>query len=402
MVNGFYDYYDLSFVGGKMKFKILGVAVLSMAILLSGCSDGTKVETTQEKPGQNTTTEVTEATSGEGHTIVRSESTIRNDAKTQSIITSQSSFQIGTYITLSIYADHEVPNEVFDDLFGLIDRYEYMISKNIETSEVSAVNESAGKGPVKVSDAIAEMVLLGSEYSKDSNGLFDLSIGSLVDLWGIGTKEAHVPEMAEIESSMATVNYTKIKLDEANKTVFLEEEGMVLDLGAIAKGYIADRVKDMILEKGYTSAIVNLGGNVLTVGNKPNSDSWAIGVRDPRSDATTEMGILYLEDNSIVSSGVYERYFVEGDIRFHHIINPKTGYPEQNDMMSISIVSNSSVEGDALSTSVFLMGLEKGLSYIESMEDVEAVFIMQDLSVYISSGLKDKFVLVNKDYTLKN
>ena len=385
-----------------MKFKILGVAVLSMTILLSGCSNGTNVETTQEKPGQNTTTEVTEATSGEGHTIVRSESTIRNDAKTQSIITSQSSFQIGTYITLSIYADHEVPNEVFDDLFGLIDRYEYMISKNIETSEVSAVNENAGKGPVKVSDAIAEMVLLGSEYSKDSNGLFDLSIGSLVDLWGIGTKEAHVPEMAEIESSMATVNYTKIKLDEENKTVFLEEEGMVLDLGAIAKGYIADRVKDMILEKGYTSAIVNLGGNVLTVGNKPNSDSWAIGVRDPRSDATTEMGILYLEDNSIVSSGVYERYFVEGDIRFHHIINPKTGYPEQNDMMSISIVSNSSVEGDALSTSVFLMGLEKGLSYIESREDVEAVFIMQDLSVYISSGLKDKFVLVNKDYTLKN
>lgn len=385
-----------------MKLKILGIAVLSIAILLSGCSDGTNVETTQEKPGQNTTTEATEATSGEDHTIVRSESTIRNDAKTQSIITSQSSFQIGTYITLSIYADHEVPNEVFDDLFGLIDRYEYMISKNIETSEVSAVNENAGKGPVKVSDAIAEMVLLGSAYSKDSNGLFDLSIGSLVDLWGIGTKEAHVPEMAEIEASMATVNYTKIKLDEQNQTIFLEEEGMVLDLGAIAKGYIADRVKDMILEKGYTSAIVNLGGNVLTVGNKPNSDSWAIGVRDPRSDATTEMGILYLEDNSIVSSGVYERYFVEGDIRFHHIINPKTGFPEQNDMMSISIVSNSSVEGDALSTSVFLMGLEKGLSYIESKEGVEAVFIMQDLSVYISSGLKDKFILVNKDYTLKN
>lgn len=383
-----------------MKFKFIGIALLSAAIMLGGCSGGTKVETTQGQTGQNTTSETTEA--GSGHSYVRSESTIRNDARTQSIITSQSSFQIGTYITLSIYADHEVPNEVFDDLFDLIDKYEYMVSKNIETSEVSEVNRQAGIGPVKVSDAIIEMLALGKEYSEDSNGLFDLSIGSLVDLWGIGTKEAHIPEESEIQKSIAKVDYNKIDFDTSGSTVFLEEPEMVLDLGAIAKGYIADRVKDMILEKGYKSAIVNLGGNVLTVGNKPNSDSWAIGVRDPRSDATTEMGILYLEDNSIVSSGVYERYFVEGDIRFHHIINPKTGFPEQNDMMSISIISKLSVEGDALSTSVFLMGLERGLEYIESRKDVDAVFIMQDLSVYISSGLKDKFILVNKDYTLKN
>lgn len=383
-----------------MKFKFIGIALLSAAILLGGCSGGDKVETTQGQTGQITTSETTEA--GQSHSYVRSESTIRNDARTQSIITSQSSFQIGTYITLSIYADHEVPNEVFDDLFDLIDKYEYMVSKNIETSEVSEVNRQAGIGPVKVSDAIIEMLVLGKEYSEDSNGLFDLSIGSLVDLWGIGTKEAHVPDASEIQQSMANVDYTKIDFNPSTNTVFLEEPEMELDLGAIAKGYIADRVKDMILEKGYTSAIVNLGGNVLTVGNKPNSDSWAIGVRDPRSDATTEMGILYLEDNSIVSSGVYERYFMEGDIRFHHIINPKTGFPEQNDMMSISIVSNLSVEGDALSTSVFLMGLERGLEYIESQPDVEAVFIMQDLSVYITSGLKDKFILVNKDYTLKN
>lgn len=383
-----------------MKFKFIGIALLSAAIMLGGCSGGTKVETTQGQTGQNTTSETTEA--GSGHSYVRSESTIRNDARTQSIITSQSSFQIGTYITLSIYADHEVPNEVFDDLFDLIDKYEYMVSKNIETSEVSEVNRQAGIGPVKVSDAIIEMLALGKEYSEDSNGLFDLSIGSLVDLWGIGTKEAHIPEESEIQKSIDKVDYNKIDFDTSGSTVFLEEPEMVLDLGAIAKGYIADRVKDMILEKGYKSAIVNLGGNVLTVGNKPNSDSWAIGVRDPRSDATTEMGILYLEDNSIVSSGVYERYFVEGDIRFHHIINPKTGFPEQNDMMSISIISKLSVEGDALSTSVFLMGLERGLEYIESRKDVDAVFIMQDLSVYISSGLKDKFILVNKDYTLKN
>ncbi|HAS74218.1 MAG TPA: thiamine biosynthesis protein ApbE [Clostridiales bacterium UBA8960] len=385
-----------------MKFKSAIIVFLGIALVISGCSKDPNEMTTQETTEQNTSSALTESNTGEKHQYVRSQSTIKNDSRTQSIITSQSSFQIGTYITLSIYADHEVPNEVFDDLFDLIDHYEYMISKSITTSEVSEVNENAGVKPVKVSSEIIEQLKIGYKYSNDSNGLFDLSIGSLVDLWGIGTKEAHLPEESEIKKSMATVDYKKIIVDDQNQTVFLEESGMVLDLGAIAKGYIADRVKDMILEKGYTSAIVNLGGNVLTVGNKPNSDSWSIGVRDPREDSTTEMGILRLEDNSIVSSGVYERYFVEGDIRFHHIINPKTGYPEQNDMMSISIVSEKSVDGDAFSTTVFLMGLERGLEYIESLENVDAVFIMSDLSVYVTSGIKEKFILVNKDYKLMN
>lgn len=385
-----------------MKLKSIIIAFLGISLILSGCSKDPSQVSTQETTEQNTTVAASESNAEGVREIVRSESTIKNDPRTQSIITSQSSFQIGTYITLSIYADHEVPDEVFDDLIGLIDQYEYMISKSITTSEISEINENAGIRPVKVSKEIIELLNISNTYSNDSNGLFDVSIGALVDLWGIGTKEAHIPEEADIKQSMSTVDYKKIIFDEQNQTVFLEESDMVMDLGAIAKGYIADRVKDLILEKGYESAIVNLGGNVLTVGNKPNSDSWSIGVRDPRKDSVTEMGILRLEDNSIVSSGVYERYFIEGDIRFHHIINPKTGYPEQNDMMSISIVSEKSVDGDALSTTVFLMGLERGLEYIETLENIEAVFIMNDLSVYISSGLREKFILVNQDYTLMN
>lgn len=374
-----------------MKFRYGMVILLSLMLILTGCD--------AEK--ESNLSEQTVESSENSSEYVRSESAIKNDSVTGRIITSQSSYQIGTYITLSIYADEQVPDETFDALFELIDFYEKMVSKNIPTSEVSLINKSAGVEPVAVSNELMEMVKIGLNYANASNGLFDVSIGSLVDLWGIGTENAKVPTESELSASMATVDYKNIQIDEDENSIFLTEPGMVMDLGALAKGYIADRVKDLILEKGYDAAIINLGGNVLTVGTKPNADYWRIGVRDPRSESVTEMGILNLEDNSIVSSGVYERYFLEGDMRYHHIINPKTGYPEQNDIMSVSIVSKDSVDGDALSTTAFLMGLEDGLAYVESLEAIDAVFVMSDLSVYVTSGLSDKFVIVNKDYTLK-
>lgn len=386
-----------------MKLTRALIIIMSVALILSGC--GNKVETTTEattETDSEITTESVETTApDEEHVIIKNEKTIRNDSKTNSIITSQESFQIGTYITLSIYADEEVPTEVFDRLFKLIDYYEYMVSKNIAGTELDQINKSAGIAPVKVHDELFEMISIGIDFAGYSDGLFDISIGPLVDLWGIGTDFANVPTDADIKEKMALIDYKTIVLDENEKSVYLPEKNMSLDLGAIAKGYIADRIKDSILEEGYESAIINLGGNVLTVGTKPNSDTWSIGVRDPESDAGTTMGILKLEDNSIVSSGIYERFFMNGDTRYHHLINPKVGYPEQNDMMSVSIVSELSVDGDALSTSVFLLGLEAGFKLVEELENVEAVFVMADHSVYITSGLVDKFILTNETYTIK-
>jgi len=390
-----------------MKIKgIIGLAALVL-ILFTGCSanDGTSSTESTERETEITTsvesTEETQAATGTTHEILRSESKVRKDTTINSTITSQESYQIGTYITLSIYADAEVPGEVFDDLFNLIDYYEYMTSKNIVETELNEINRNAGIAPVNVSDELFDMIRIGLEYSKVSNGLFDLSIGPLVDLWGIGSDHAKLPTEAEITSILKSVDYTKIVIDESNKSVYLTEKGMALDLGAIAKGYIADRLKDMILEKGYESAIINLGGNVLTVGGKPNSDHWNIGVRDPESDAGSTMGVLKLKDNSIVSSGTYERFFIQDDVKYHHILNAKKGYPEQNKMLSVSIISDLSVDGDALSTTVFLLGLEKGYAYVETLENIDAVFIMEDHSVYVTSGLKDKFTLMGDGYELK-
>lgn len=390
-----------------MKIKgIIGLTVLVL-LLFTGCGSNeskSPVESTERETEVTTSvesTEETQAATGTTHEILRSESKVRKDTTIGSTITSQESYQIGTYITLSIYADAEVPGEVFDDLFNLIDYFEYMTSKNIVETELNEINRNAGIAPVAVSDELYDMIRIGLEYSKVSNGLFDLSIGPLVDLWGIGSDHAKLPTETEISTTLKSVDYTKIVIDESNKSVYLTEKGMSLDLGAIAKGYIADRLKDMILEKGYESAIINLGGNVLTVGGKPNSDHWNIGVRDPESDAGSTMGVLKLKDNSIVSSGTYERFFIQDDVRYHHILNTETGYPEQNKMLSVSIISDLSVDGDALSTTVFLLGLEKGYAYVETLENIDAVFIMEDHSVYVTSGLKDKFTLMGEEYELK-
>ncbi|GAU76173.1 FAD:protein FMN transferase [Fusibacter sp. 3D3] len=372
----------------------LGVLALNVvvAIVLVGCSGNAPTNASGD--------EVTSAQAG-NDAIVRSESTVVNDSKTNSIITSQDSFQIGTYIKISIYSDKEVPSAHFDRIFEEIDQFEKWISKNITTSEISMINENAGKAPVKVSKPIFELIQMGIQYGEISDGGFDISVGPLVDLWGIGSEDAHVPEESEIKDVLSKIDYHNIILSEADQNVFLKVEGMSLDLGAIAKGYIADQVKALIQEEGYESAIINLGGNVLTVGHKPNSEAWSIGVRDPKGESKDIVGILKLQDNSIVSSGTYERFFMEDGVKYHHILNPKTGYPEENQLQSVSIISEKSVVGDALSTTVFVMGLEAGYAYVNSLDQVEALFIMEDGSIYSTPGLVDVFSLTHKGYELK-
>lgn len=374
-----------------MKYLKTFAVSLSVMMLLSACSPSS---TENEKP--------IETTVGEENTILRSASKVTNDAQTKKIITTQESFQIGTHITIKVYDDKEVPNDVFDQIFGLIDTYENMVSKTIATSEVSEINLKAGLNPVAVSDPVIDLIEIGQKYAGLTEGLFDVTIGPLVDLWGIGTESAAVPSDEARLNAMSKIDYRKVTIEPIGKTIMLEETEMEIDLGAIAKGYIADRVKELILDLGYEHAIINLGGNVLTVGTKPNSDAWQVGVRDPQSSSGNTMGILKLEDNSIVSSGIYERFFNSGDTRYHHIINPKTGSPEFNGMYSVSIVSETSVEGDALSTSIFLLGLEKGFALIESLPNTEAVFVMEDQSVYVTSGLGDRFILTEKSYVLKS
>jgi len=373
--------------------------IVCLLVLLTACNQETTDSDGLENKKSDTVTEATSQVEYEmPNDLIRSDSTVIDDSKTKSIITSQESYQIGTYIKISIYADKEVPSSLFDELFYTIDQYEKKISTSILSSEISAVNKSAGIEPVVVSDGLWELLQKGISYGQVSQGKFDITIEPLVELWGIGSDHARIPSEEEIQKAIALIDYKQVVFDEADHSVFLPDEGMGIDLGAIAKGFIADELKEIIIARGYEHAIINLGGNVLTVGHKPNSDTWSVGVRDPQGGQTDILGVLYLKDNSIVSSGVYERFFEEEGVRYHHILNPFTGYPEQNHLQAISIISEKSIDGDGLSTSLFVMGLNDGYTYASTRDDIEVLFITDDNKIYYTEGLKDIFMLTSTLY----
>ena len=189
------------------------------------------------------------------------------------------------------------------------------------------------------------------------------------------------------------VDYRDVSLE--GDEIRFAKEGMQLDLGAVAKGYIADRIKDYLLEQGVESAIIDLGGNILCVGSRPGGDPFRIGLQRPFASHSETVATVEITDKSVVSSGIYERYFEEDGVLYHHILNPETGYPYDNGLVSVTIISDESVDGDGLSTSCFALGLEKGMELINSLPDVQAVFITEDGELHFSEGFEDELTVIN-------
>jgi thiamine biosynthesis lipoprotein len=311
---------------------------------------------------------------------------------------SKTGFLLGTIVEVKIY--EQVDEKVFDEVFNILNDIENKMSINIETSEVSKINKNAGVNSVKVSEETFHVIDKGKYYSAISDGFFDISIGPVVKLWGIGTENPQIPSNEQLKDSLGKVDYRNIELDSSNHSVKLTKKGMIVDLGGIAKGYAADRIAEYLRSNNIDSAIINLGGNVYALGAKPNSSPWKIGIQDPVKPRGTYLGILEVKSKSVVSSGVYERYFEHNGKRYHHILNPFTGYPVENSLMSITIVSDKSIDGDGLSTAVFSLGLKKGFELIDSLKGIEAIFIDKNKKVYITRGLKNKFELTSNEYTL--
>jgi thiamine biosynthesis lipoprotein len=246
-----------------------------------------------------------------------------------------------------------------------------------------------------------DIVKQSIKYAEEMDGLFDPTIGPLVDLWNIGSGGEQVPDQAAIDAAKSLTNYKDIIIDEAAKTVKLAKEGMVLDMGGIGKGYAADRIADYLKAQGLDSAMINLGGSsIIALGNKPNGSPWNIGLQDPDQSRGTQLGTIKITDEVIDASGVYERYFMQDGVRYHHILDPRTGFPSQNGLKSITIMSPNATDADALSTGVFLMGLEEGMKYLESLpEKVDAFFITEDNKIYATSGIKDRLQLTDPEYS---
>lgn len=304
-------------------------------------------------------------------------------AQTETEPIRDSVFALDTLVSLTIYDGGDI--ETLKGCLALVSEYENLLSKTIEGSDVDRINTSGG-APVEIDARTAELIARGLYYGELSQGRFDISIEPASSLWNFKAEEPALPEADVLAQAMQAVDYHKVHLD--GKTVWMESEDMGLELGAIAKGYIADRMADYLREQGVKSAIIDLGGNIYALGAKPGGSDWKIGVQSPFKERGNEViGNLYVQNKSVVTSGIYERYFILNDILYHHILSTETGYPVENELSSVTIVSDLSVDGDGLSTTVFAMGLEEGLALIERLPGVEAVFITKDGAVQISSGL---------------
>jgi len=232
-----------------------------------------------------------------------------------------------------------------------------------------------------------------------TSGAFDPTIGPLVDLWDIGGDNSQVPSQQAIDHARSLVDWRLVEIDSQRGTVYLPKQGMALDLGGIAKGYAADELVAIAQEAGIQQALFDLGGNIYAFGTKADGTPWRVGVKDPAQPGGSPALALAVQDRSVVTSGMYERFFEQEGIRYHHILNPATGYPVWNDIHSVTIVSKSSLLADALSTSVFVLGREKGLALLES-EDAEGVIIGEDNLVYPTSGIADQLSVVVSRYQL--
>lgn len=312
---------------------------------------------------------------------------------------------MGTVVKVTLYDSDDVT--ILDKSFDRVRAIEESVSINdsdevIKDTILDKVNKSSGIQPVKVDDDTFTIVKKGIEYSKLSNNLFDITIGPLVKLWSIGLPEERVPSKEEIKNVLEYINYEDIELNENDKSIFLKEPNMIIDLGGIAKGYAADEISEVLTENGVHSAIIDLGGNVYTHGTKVTGEDWNIGIQNPLDSRGNVLGTIKANNKSIVTSGTYERFIEQDGVKYHHILNPKTGYPYDNNISGISIISDTSIDGDALSTSVFAMGVENGLVFVESQPGVEAIFVTTDKKVYLSSGMKNVFNLTNTDFQIAN
>ncbi|MCK5812467.1 MAG: FAD:protein FMN transferase [Clostridiales bacterium] len=294
---------------------------------------------------------------------------------------------LGTIINITIYDDN-YDESLIELCFDEVKRLETLLSVNIKDSEVSMINQKAGISEIRVSSDTMEVIKRGIYYGKLSNGNFDITIGPLVNLWAIGSDHASVPTNDEIHKTFPLMSYKMLMINEDNNTVFLPFKDMAIDLGGIAKGYIADRLIYILSGNGCNSAIVNVGGNVMTLGQKPSGELWKIGVQDPNESHGTYKAVASIEGSkSVVTSGIYERFFIEDGIYYHHILSPFTGFPYKNNIAGVTIFSDYSIDGDALSTTCFSLGLEQALNLVESLENIEAVFIDNVGQIHKSSGI---------------
>lgn len=316
-----------------------------------------------------------------------------------------SSIKLNTAIQITIYDSQD--KSLLDDCLALCDKYELVFSRTNEKSELYKLNHRKNTSdkdpnadgqttpyPVSgtadtwhISEDLASLLSQGLSITRESDGAFDIAIAPLTSLWDFTAEDPKVPDDAAIQKALPLCSSDGVTID--GQDITLPSDDIQFDVGAIAKGYIADRLKDFLVKKGVNSAIINLGGNVLCIGSKPDGTPFKVGIQKPFADRNETEAVMDITGKSVVSSGIYERCFKQNGKLYHHILNPKTGYPYDNSLVSVTIISDQSVDGDALSTTCFALGLDKGLKFAEK-KGVQAVFITEDYKLHYTDGFRDE------------
>lgn len=281
--------------------------------------------------------------------------------------------------------------ECLDAVVAEVDRLESSLSRFLPESDVSRVNRSAGVGCEAVSFDTWEVLAQAVDFSGRCEDCFTVTIGPLVDLWRRGKTTAAPPEEAALRQALGLVNDHDLALDPSRGTAGLKRAGQSIDLGGIGKGFAGDRILEVYREYGIDSACSNFGGNVVTLGARPDGAPWQIGIQHPRAEDKI-LGSVAVVNQSVVTSGDYQRYFIDRQgKRRHHILDPRTGYPAEAGLISVSIVAEQSLAADALSTALFVAGLERGLALLRRFPQTGAILVDTNLQVYVTQGLRHRF-----------
>jgi len=305
-------------------------------------------------------------------------------------------YGLGTIIRLRV--DGKNGEKAIQEAIDRLNFIENKMSVFKEFSEVSMINKKAGVSSQAVSKDTYFVIKKAVEYSRLSKGTFDPTIKPIVSLWRIGSDNPRIPSKSEITNNLKLVNYEDIILDEKNLSIGLKHANQAIDVGGIAKGYATDEVKKVFKNNRIESALIDLGGNIYVLGTKPDKTLWNVGIQNPIDTRGEHIGVISVENKSVVTSGNYERYFTKEGKIYHHIIDPKTGYPSESEIISSTIISDHSIDGDGLSTGIYIMGLEKSFKLIESLKGIDAIFITKNKEAYLTSGIKNNFKITNTQF----
>lgn len=277
--------------------------------------------------------------------------------------------------------------EIADKCVEIVNYYDRLLSATNTKSDVYRINNSPDA--VSVSKETVDIIKNSGQFFYDTNGKFDITIGALSDLWNDVISTSELPRDEEIKRLCSLSDYSSLIIDDKNLSILRTVENQKVNLGAVAKGYISDKIREVLLDEKIMGAMINLGGNIYAHGRKVNGEKWRVGICNPRNTDDV-IGTLELENKFVITSGDYERYTEIDGVRYHHIIDAKTGYPSKSKILSSTIICDNGFLADALSTSCFLLGLDGGVELCKKY-GVDAIFVTEDNKIYYSKGLENIF-----------